>query len=234
MLIKNFINLIILLLILALFYFTYNLKTFSISNSYKSKELSIIDKPIVFDAQRKFLTAVYREKHTGDCDHRKDGIDYCLNIKPKLIVVHMTGLNTLEESFAYLKEPVLREERYNLEKRSYDRLNVSAHFLIDKNGTVYRLMPENYMARHAIGLNHNSIGIENVGLNGFETPEQVNSNVKLINYLKNKHKIEMVLSHSEISNLIGTKYYIEKEEAYFREKDCGKSIAEKIKKLLYD
>lgn len=229
---KNIINILIVLMVIGLFYITYNLKTYTIINKYKTENLSIIDKPIVFDAQRKFLSSIYREKHTNDCDHRKDGIDYCLNIKPKVIVIHMTGLNSLEESFNYLKEPVLREERSSLEIRSYDRLNVSAHFLIDKDGSIYRLMPENYMARHAIGLNHISIGIENVGLNGFETEAQVKANVNLINYLKNKHKIEQIISHSQISDLIGTKYYIEKLDAYFREKDCGKSIAEKIRKML--
>ncbi len=35
--------------------------------------------------------------------------------------------------------------------------------MVDRDGTRYRLMPETYMARHVIGLNYYSIGIENVG-----------------------------------------------------------------------
>jgi len=31
---------------------------------------------------------------------------------------------------------------------------------VDRDGTVYRLMPENWMARHCIGLNHVAIGVE--------------------------------------------------------------------------
>jgi len=42
-------------------------------------------------------------------------------------------------------------------------LNVSAHFLVDRDGTIYQLMPETRMARHAIGVNHLAIGVENVG-----------------------------------------------------------------------
>ena len=33
----------------------------------------------------------------------------------------------------------------------------------DTDGTIYRLMPEDRVGRHAIGLNHVSIGVENVG-----------------------------------------------------------------------
>jgi len=231
---KFFFNIILIVFILSLFYITYNLKSYNIIKNIHNEKIYILDKPIVFDAQRKLLTALYREKHTSDCDHLIDGIDYCVNINPKVIVLHMTGLDSLEKSFAYMKEPVLRDERFNLERRSYDRLNVSAHFLVDVDGSIYRLMPENYMARHAMGLNHISIGIENVGLNGKETKAQVESSIKLINYLRNKFNIEKIISHSEISDLINSKYYIEKQDSYFREKDCGKTLAEKIRNLMYD
>ena len=49
-----------------------------------------------------------------------------------------------------------------------DEVNVSAHFLVDRDGTIYRLMPETRLARHVIGLNWCAIGIENVG--GPESP----------------------------------------------------------------
>ena len=44
-------------------------------------------------------------------------------------------------------------------------------------------MPENYMARHVIGLNHSSIGIENVGGNDTLplTDMQVEANINLLN-----------------------------------------------------
>jgi N-acetylmuramoyl-L-alanine amidase len=231
---KTIYALITVLLVLG-FTFTYFVKDYSFNISIdgsKEEILRIIPKPIKFDSQRKFLTALYREKHTSDCNYNKYGVATCIVIDPKIVVVHMTGKETLEESFLYMNEPVLREERDNLLKRSYDRVNVSAHFLIDKDGTIYTLMPETYMARHAMGVNHLSIGIENVGVN--HTNEQVVSNVKLLKYLFKKYKIEEIYSHSDISKLRdnGSKYYVENDENYFRHKDCGAKLLFDINKEL--
>lgn len=226
---KYFINFLILSLIIILFIMTYRLSSYKLME--EKEGIKIIKKSIDFGPERKLLTALYREKHTMDCDHRRDGIDFCLNIIPKVIVVHMSALNSLEETFDYMKDPILKEERIDLEKRTYDRLNVSSHFLIDRDGTIYSLMPENYFARHAMGLNHVSIGIENVGL--LETEEQVKANLILINYLRNKYDIQRIISHGEIETIKDSAFYIEKVEGYYREKKCGNSLAEKLRKLLY-
>lgn len=228
---KHVFKIFIIIFILTLFYSTYKLKDFKVIDTVS--EIKIIKKEIIFDAQRKLLTSLYREKHTGDCDHRRDGIDYCININPEIIVLHMAGLSSLDEVYSYMKEPVLRPERTALERRTYDRVNVSAHFVIDKDGSIYQFMPLNYMARHAIGLNHISIGIENVGYNNGATSEQIASNVELIKYLKSKYDIMEIISHGQIDTLFNTKYYIEKVDGYFREKVCGNSLAEKIRNLMY-
>lgn len=192
--------------------------------------INIISKPIKYDAQRKFLTSIYRENHTGDCDHRRDGVETCVRIKPRMIVIHMTDINDLKNSFEAMNEPIISENRTDLIKRNYDRINVSAHFLIDKEGTIYQLMPENYMARHAMGVNHLSIGIENVGLNKEEpTKKQIESNIKLIKYLKSKYDIEEIISHSEISDFKNTTYFVEKIDNFFRDKDCGDRIIKEIR-----
>ena len=202
----------------------------------KSK-LEIVDKPVIFDAQRKYLTVTYREKHTGDCDHNVKGIDECIKIEPKIIVLHMTDLKTFSDSFGYMNEPVLNEEREKLISRSYDRLNVSSHYLIDKDGTIYRLMPENYMARHAIGVNHNSIGIEHVGMNQEgPTIEQLESSTKLVEYLMSKYNIglENIYSHQSTSELKekSSPLFIEKDENYFEPKKCGQKILTQVKQRL--
>lgn len=226
---KYFLNLLVLIMVLFLFIITYRLSSYKLIE--EKLGLKIISKNIDFGPERKLLTALYREKHTGDCDHRRDGVDFCLNIDPKVVVLHMSGLLTLDETFSYMKEPVLKEERLDLEKRSYDRLNVSAHFVVDKDGSIYSLMPENYYARHAMGLNHISIGVENVGL--IETDKQVKANIELIYYLSNKFSIKNIISHGEIDTLMNSGFYIEKIEGYYREKKCGNSLAEKVRKLLY-
>lgn len=199
--------------------------------------IDVVSKPIVWDAQRKFLTSIYRQKHTGDCDADKDGIEACIKITPKIIVLHMTELPTLEKSFEYMKEPVLREERDKLISKSYDRLNVSVHYLIDTDGTIYSLMPENYMGRHAMGVNHLSIGIENVGLNiDGPTREQVDSNVKLVKYLMKKYKIKQdkLFSHSSTARLKeqNSPLFVELDPNYFRAKKCGDKILNAVKKRL--
>ncbi|MCX6112064.1 MAG: peptidoglycan recognition family protein, partial [Proteobacteria bacterium] len=176
-------------------------------------------------------------KHTGDCDHEKNGMDSCLLITPKIIVLHMTDLENLEKSFEYMKEPVLREEREKLISRSYDRLNVSVHYLIDRDGTIYSLMPDNYMGRHAMGVNHLAIGIENVGMNEKgPTREQIDSNVKLIRYLMQKYNIDTknIYSHSETGHLRekGSPYFVEKDENYFAQKNCGEKVIKDVKKRL--
>jgi hypothetical protein len=212
---------------------------FTIIHGVKSEQkhdtpLEIVEKPIVFDAQRKFLTVAYREKHTSDCDYKEKGIEACVSIIPKLIVVHMTDIDNLQGSFDAMYEPVLGEEREKLISRSYDRLNVSAHYLIDKDGTIYRLMPETYMSRHAIGVNHNSISIENVGLNNaVPSPEQVESSAKLVQYLLVKYNIpkENVYSHAGTAKLRQAQdpLFVELDPDYFEQKRCGERILTELK-----
>ena len=40
---------------------------------------------------------------------------------------------------------------------------VCAHYVIDRDGTVYQLVPTSIMCRHTVGLNCTAIGIEHVG-----------------------------------------------------------------------
>ena len=67
-------------------------------------------------------------------------------------------------------------------------------------------MPSNWMARHVIGLNYSSIGIENVGGKGNKkddlTPEQLKSNIALVAYLKGKYPtIEYLIGHHEYTKM---------------------------------
>ncbi len=60
-------------------------------------------------------------------------------------------------------------------------------------------MPETWMARHCIGLNHVSIGVGNVG-DGEKYPltdAQVEANAALVRYLAGKHDITHLIGHSE-------------------------------------
>ena len=177
-----------------------------ILNSYA---LEIINKPIEFSQKRVEFTKQYIKKRYG-----LDVKD--INIVPKMIVVHHTAINDLEKSFKRFEQEELLSDRKDISSAS--NLNVSAHFLVDRDGKIYSLMPETYMARHVIGLNYSSIGIENVGgqsRNDELTKEQLDSNIKLIRYLKNKYKsIEYLIGHYEYEDFENHSLWLEKDPNY--------------------
>jgi len=174
--------------------------------------VKIVDKPITFDNERDSLTLEYLEKRYGLVQETP-------TITPKMVVVHWTAIPTLDKSYNAFKDSKLPNWRPEIVNAS--ALNVSSQFLIDQDGTVYRLLPETTMARHVIGLNHCAIGIENVG--GLKdkplTKKQLKANIKLINYLKKKYpQIDYVIGHFEYTNFEGHELWLEKDEGYRTEK----------------
>jgi N-acetylmuramoyl-L-alanine amidase len=67
---------------------------------------------------------------------------------------------------------------------------VSAHYVIDRNGDIYQMVADSDRANHCMGANQNSIGIEHVGS---ETdtlaPEQQNASASLIRWLVGQYNI---------------------------------------------
>lgn len=76
------------------------------------------------------------------------------------------------------------------------------HFLVRKDGQIYRLRPEEYIGAHAYGSNYNSIGIcaEGNFENEIMSEAQKNSLIELVSYLKGKYGISKVLKHSDVNN----------------------------------
>jgi len=171
---------------------------------------SIISKPIIFGKKRISLTKKYIKTHYG-----LDVKD--IKIEPKSIVLHWTGMMNFSWCFNSMKKEKIISDRKYIKRAGL--VNVSAHFLIDRDGTIYQLMPDNWMARHTIGLNYNAIGIENVGgaRNRVEdlTQAQVIANAKLIKYLKQKYpKIEYLLGHLEYFDMEKTSLWLEHNRRY--------------------
>ena len=172
--------------------------------------LKIIDKPIDFGKERIEMTKAYIRAHYGKKVNT-------IEITPKIIVLHWTAEMSLDKSFKRLQPEKLLSDRKDILKAS--ALNVSAQFLVDRDGTIYRLMPENWMARHVIGLNYSSIGIENVGGKGNTsedlTPAQLKSNIALIGYLKGKYPtIEYLIGHHEYTQMESTPLWLESDKGY--------------------
>lgn len=177
-----------------------------------SKTTKIIDKPIIFNKQRKQLTLDYLSDRYGLIQEKPI-------IIPKMIVLHWTYISTFEESFEAFKNETLPKHRASI--KSASSLNVSAHFLVDQDGTIYQLMPETMMARHVIGLNHCALGIENVGgdKNHPLTTAQEKANIWLVNYLAEKYQIEYVIGHYQYTNFENHSLWLEKDDGYRTKKD---------------
>ncbi|SFZ98582.1 Beta-hexosaminidase [hydrothermal vent metagenome] len=206
-------------------------KTFLISLSLftflSAQTIKIIDKPIDFGADRIAMTKSYIKQHYG-----KDVKN--IKITPKIIVLHWTADMSFDRSFKRLQPQKLFTDRKDIAKASL--LNVSAQFLIARDGTIYRLMPENWMARHVIGLNYSSIGVENVGGKGNKkddlTLAQRKSNIALVKYLKAKYpSIEYLIGHHEYRQMESTSLWLEKDKGYRTVKsDPGDKFMSDIRK----
>ena len=129
------------------------------------------------------------------------------NSKIKLIIIHYTALNNIEEAISYL---------CNLDRK------VSSHYLISQKGEVYNLVKDKFRAWHAgesfwqdfTDINSISIGIEldysPFGKNNKFSTKMIYTLKELIIKIQRKYKINInnILGHSDI--------------APFRKKDPGK------------
>ena len=188
-----------------------------------SVQREIVDIPIIFDEQRMELTKEYLSERY----HLEQETP---EIIPKMVVLHWTAIPSLKKSFEAFNRSTLPNWRPDLENVS--GLNVSAHFLVDQDGTIYRLMPETVMARHTIGLNHCAIGLENVG--GTDnmplTKAQLRSNIFLVNYLASKYEIDYVIGHQEYTLFENHPLWLEVDDGYRTEKtDPGMDFVENVR-----
>lgn len=76
------------------------------------------------------------------------------------------------------------------------------HFLVLKDGKVYRLRPEHTVGAHASGANSDSIGICFEGAYNRETmgSAQINAGRELVAYLKSKYGVSTVLRHKDVGS----------------------------------
>lgn len=186
----------------------------------------IIDKPITWNAEREKLSIQYlKDRH---------GLEKAIaTIEPKMVVVHWTAINNIEVTFDVFNPPTLGG-RADLTGAS--NLNVSSQFLIDRDGTVFRLLPDTTFARHVIGLNYLAIGVENIGSDDMPlTKAQLLANEKLIRYLKRKYPIDYVIGHHEYQNFQTTDLWKETDPNYRTVKtDPGDKFMKQLRKKLTD
>ncbi len=193
---------------------------------------SIVEHLLPWDAERERLTVAYRKQHQG-----YTGSDS--TIEPRVVVLHWTGGSTAASAWNTFAPTRAADARPEL--AGAGEVNVSAHFLVSRDGGIEQLLPENRMARHCIGLNHISIGIENVGsadLGGDPTKwpltdAQVQANVDIIQALKSRWPIERVIGHLEYRKMEGTSYFLELDPNYRTGKpDPGAAFVAAVRKKL--
>ena len=190
---------------------------------------TIKKKPIQFDEKRVALTREYQLTHYGI---ESESIE----IDPQMIVLHWTCLADFNVTFRIFDSPALPEHSPRRNELPGE-LNVSSHFLVDRDGSIYQLMPETWMARHVIGLNHYAIGIENIGgIDGKDdlTAEQAQANAFLVCYLKKKYpQINKVIGHNDYLKYKKTALWLEKDPAYQTDKtDPGPTFLNQVEKLI--
>ncbi len=184
----------------------------------------ILEKPIQFDEERERLSLEYLENRHGLIQEKAV-------IKPEMVVIHWTAVPTLEATFDVFN-PVYLGGRPELTTASM--LNVSAQFLVDRDGTIFRLLPDTTFARHTIGLNYMAIGIENIG--GPEAPltkAQLKANAALIRYLHRKHNLTYLIGHHEYYAFQRSPIWKETDPDYLTQKqDPGDRFMKKLRKNL--
>jgi len=174
---------------------------------------TIVQRPIPFGAKRRQEMRAYARRHYGIDDfHLRD---------PKVIVEHYTATNTLQSAYATFANDVRDVELHELP-------GTCAHFIVDKDGTIYQLVPLTIMCRHTVGLNWTAFGIEQVGLTAREVlnrPAQYGAVVRLTSWLRCRYAIAVrnVIGHNES---LSSPYHHEKVAALRRQTHADWTHAE--------
>jgi N-acetyl-anhydromuramyl-L-alanine amidase AmpD len=148
---------------------------------------AIVQKPIPFGPQRRAEMAAYSKRHYGAAQWRLTN--------PKVIVEHYTVSDTFASTYNTFAPDHADSELHELP-------GTCAHFVIDKDGTIYQLVPLTIRCRHTVGLNYTAIGIEHVGRSAagvLGERRQIAASIKLTRWLMARFHISRknVIGHAE-------------------------------------
>jgi N-acetylmuramoyl-L-alanine amidase-like protein len=157
---------------------------------------TIVSKPIPFGAKRKAETAAYARRHYGIDSYRLSD--------PHVIVEHYTVTSTFSATWNTFAQDVPDAELHELP-------GTCAHFVIDRDGTIYQLVPLSIMCRHTVGLNYTAIGIEHVGASDGDVlgnARMMAASLRLTRWLRCRYGIGVpnVIGHAES---LSSKYHRE-------------------------
>ena len=179
-----------------------------------------------------------RITYTKEYASRHYGLNHYHIIQPKIIVLHSSSLPSLKTTMNAYKAAEIPDLLEKLKK--FGKLNLSSHFVVDRNGTIYQLTPTSIIARHTMGLNHTAIGITNVARNNeLLTDDQVQANIDLVAYIKGMHpSIKHVIGNIEYMNrnYAHYQYFISKDPAFqpMIRIDPGWKFVNQVRKGLFE
>ena len=160
----------------------------SVAGSASVTKPRVVWKPIPFGPKRKREMAAYSKRHYGHAEWRL--------IHTNVVVEHYTGGNSFSSAWNTFaaNSPDLGELP-----------GTCAHFIIDRDGTIYQLVRLGTRCRHTVGLNWTAFGIEHVGTSDGEIlhdPAQIHASLRLTLWLMSRFGIhlENVIGHNESLN----------------------------------
>src|SRR5438128_4479141 len=158
----------------------------------RAKPASVAAPPIVhrfipFGSKRKQETAAYARRHYGLNGYRL--------VHPHVIVEHYTATSTFSSAYNTFAQDVPDPELRELP-------GTCAHFVIDRDGTIYQLVHLGLICRHTVGLNYTAFGIEHVGMSDGDVMgdrRQLQASLRLTRWLRCRYGIAVknVIGHSE-------------------------------------
>jgi hypothetical protein len=137
--------------------------------------------PIPYGAKRVSQMANYARIHYGS--------DSATLTDVRQIVLHYTVTSTYPSVHAQFAS----NAKARTPTGAYVSPGTCTHFVIDRDGTTYQLVSLDLMCRHAVGLNHRSIGIEFVEPKSADSilrrPRQMAAGLKLVRWLQARYGI---------------------------------------------
>jgi N-acetyl-anhydromuramyl-L-alanine amidase AmpD len=150
---------------------------------------------IPYGMERKRQMGRYSNRHYGKWAWRLRA--------PNVIVLHFTAGSSYESAWNHFAS--------NSPSRG-EMPGVCAQFIVDKDGTIYKVVRLRVRCRHAIGLNYTAVGIEMVQETGsgshwaaqqiLKRRPQIRAALRLARYLKLHFRIKMhdIIGHAMTNN----------------------------------
>jgi len=147
----------------------------------------IVKRYIPYGPKRRREMAAYSLRHYGRYTYRL--------VHPHVIVEHYTETPSFAATYDTFAPDQPDSELHELP-------GVCSHFVVDRDGTIYQLVPLTIMCRHTVGLNYTAIGIEHVGYSDqqvLDDHRQLHASLALTRWLRCRFHISVanVIGHNE-------------------------------------